>query len=59
MDLASLVICEVENGISGCQLAVFSVDVAFVMPHHPTFTLMEVLVVLNMPVKNYLKWRAI
>ena len=37
MDLASLVICGVENGTIGCQLAVLSVDLAFVMPHHPHF----------------------
>ena len=34
MDLASLVIYEVENDTIGCHLAVFSVDVAFSMPHH-------------------------
>ena len=59
MDLASLVICGVENGTIGCQLAVLSVDLAFVMPHHPHFYLVGMLVVLNMPMKSYLKWWAI
>ena len=37
MDLASLVIYAVENGTIGHHLAVFSVNVAFAMPHHPHF----------------------
>ena len=35
MDLASLVIREIENGAIGFHLAIFSVDVPFAMLHHP------------------------
>ena len=57
-------ICGGENGTNGCHLAGFSEDVAFAHhfvatrlppPSHPV----GVLVVLAMPVKNYLKWQAI
>ena len=51
--------CGGENGINGSHLAVFSEDVAFtchfVVPAHP----IGVLVVLAMPVINYLKWQEI
>ena len=48
-------IFEAENGTNGCYLAAFSIDVGyshhFVAPYIP----MEVVVVLAMPVKSYLK----
>ena len=53
-------ICGGENGTNGCHLAVFSVEVAlachFVAAYpSPSSQPLEVLVVLAMPVKNYLK----
>ena len=59
-----LAICGVENGINECHLTVFSVDVAFtchfVALHHPQHsTPIGVLVVLSLPVNNYLKWQLI
>ena len=51
-------ICGGANDTNGCHLAVFSEDVAFA--HHFVATHpVGVLVVLTIPVKNYLKWRAI
>ena len=54
-------ICGGENGPNGCHLAGFSEDGAFARhfvatrpppPSHPV----GVLLILAMPVKNYLKW---
>ena len=65
MDLATLcVICGIENGTSGHLLGIFSVDIAFacyfVALYHPApSTPVEMLVILAMPVKNYLKWQGI
>ena len=65
MNLATLyVICGIENGTSVHLLGIFSVDISFachfVAPYHPApSTPIGVLVVLAMPVKNYLKWQAI
>ena len=66
MSLAVLlcVISGGENGTNGCYLAVFIEDVAFAryfMATHqpPPFHPVGALVILAMPVKNYLKWRVI
>ena len=64
MDLAVWLLCGAKNGISGCHLAIFGVDISFachfVAPIHPLlFTPIRVLVVLATPVKNYLKKLAI
>ena len=62
MDVASLVICRAENGTIVCHLAAFSVDVVLATPHHPYFHPYESacgIYILNMPVKNQLKWWAI
>ena len=52
-----------ENGTNGRHLSIFSVAIAFVcnfIAPHPSLYIIElVLVVLAMPVKSYLKWRAI
>ena len=55
-------ICGGENESNGCHLADFGEEVAFA--HHfvatpPTPHPVGVLLVLAMPVKNYLKWREI
>ena len=61
MDLAACMTCGGENDTNGSHLAVFSEDIAFA--HHlvafhppPSSHPIGVLVVLAMPVKNYLKW---
>ena len=51
-------ICGGDNGTNGCHLAVFSVDVVIAC-HYPPSHPIEVLVVLTMLVKSYLKWQAI
>ena len=58
------VTCGGENGTNGSHLAAFSEDVAFahhfVAPRLPPLSHpIGVLVVLAMPMKNYLKWWAI
>ena len=60
MDVASCFVwyVELKNGTNGHHLAVFSVDIAFAchfVAPPPTFTPIGVLMVLAMPVKNYLK----
>ena len=64
MDLAAL--CDVWtcNDTNGIHLAVFSVDMAFslhfVAPHpSPPSRPIKLLVVLAMPVTNYIKWQGI
>ena len=65
MHLAAL--CDIyrgRNGTNGCHLTAFSLNVAFAHhfvvthpppPSHP----IEVLVVLAIPVKHYLKWQVV
>ena len=55
-------ICGGENGTSACHLAVVSVhgySLSLSLRGSPPFHPMEVLLVLAMPVKKYLKWWAI
>ena len=56
-------ICGDENDTNGCHLAGFSEHVAFashfVATHPPPSHPVAVLLVLAMPVKNYLKWQEI
>ena len=58
MDLTACVICGGENDTKGCQLAGFGEDVAFArhfVATHPLSHPVGVLLILAMPVKNYLK----
>ena len=60
MDYLLFVICGGENGTNWCHFAGFSEDVAFArhfVATRPPFHPVGVLLVLAMPVKNYLKWR--
>ena len=63
MDLATLCDMWRRNGTKGHHLAVFIIDTVlachFVAPTTPTLHPIGVLVVLAMPLKNYLKWQAI
>ena len=57
MGLLLSVTCRDENGTNGCHLAVFGVDVTFACDFVANVgVLVGVLVVLAMPLKNYLKW---
>ena len=63
MDLAVYVICRVENGTYGHNLAVFSINVAFachfVAPTIPTLHHYRSVCMLSIPVNKLSEWREI